>query len=302
MFFLFGSNFAVVGHKGTKVDRERIAGSLAKDSENIVVPFLKWPGGKRWLALGHRHMFPKKFNRYVEPFLGSGSVFFALRPTKALLSDANEELITAYRAIRSRPTAVSNALKLHASLHNDSYYYEVRSMHPKGIVERAARLIYLNRTCFNGIYRVNLDGVFNVPRGTKDTVVLPTDDFLALSRLLRGVQLENRDFESIIDQSGKSDLNFADPPYTVRHNTNGFIKYNEKLFSWADQERLAAALARASRRGAHIVATNANHVSIRELYARYKFSQQLVSRFSSISASSASRKQFEELVILGEGR
>jgi len=285
------------------VDRERTAGKPAgEDDIGIVVPFLKWPGGKRWLAADHRDVFPKKFERYVEPFLGSASVFFALQPERALLSDANEELITAYRAIRSKPKAVIDALNRHAARHSDAYYYETRSTQPEGLIERAARLIYLNRTCFNGIYRVNLDGVFNVPRGTKNTVILPTDDFHALSRVLRGAQLENKDFEEIIDQAGDGDFVFADPPYTVRHNTNGFIKYNEKLFSWSDQERLAAALARARRRGARIVATNANHASIRELYASHRFAQRTVSRFSSISATSSSRKQFEELVILGGRR
>ncbi|SFS08497.1 DNA adenine methylase [Dyella sp. OK004] len=285
------------------MNRERTAGKPAgEDGVGIVVPFLKWPGGKRWLAAEHRNVFPKKYKRYVEPFLGSASVFFALQPERALLSDANEELITTYRAIRSRPKAVMDALNRHALKHCDTYYYEVRSMRPTGLIERAARLIYLNRTCFNGIYRVNLEGVFNVPRGTKNTVVLPTDDFHTLSRVLHGAELENKDFEEIIDQSGDGDFVFADPPYTVRHNTNGFIKYNEKLFSWADQERLAAALARARRRGARIVATNANHSSIRELYAYHRFAQRTVSRFSSISATSSSRKQFEELVILGGRR
>lgn len=285
------------------MDGERIARSPAgEDLASIVVPFLKWPGGKRWLAADHRGIFPTKFKRYVEPFLGSASVFFALKPERALLSDANEELITTYRAIRWRPKAVVDALNRHAARHCDTYYYEARSTQPEGLIERAARLIYLNRTCFNGIYRVNLDGVFNVPRGTKNTVVLPTDDFQALGRMLRGVQLENKDFEEIIDQAVEGDFVFADPPYTVRHNTNGFIKYNEKLFSWSDQERLAAALARARRRGARIVATNANHASIRELYASHRFAQRTVSRFSSISAASSSRKQFEELVILGGRR
>jgi DNA adenine methylase len=300
-------NNATIWHQhepwGTGVNRERMAGKPAGDGDaGIVVPFLKWPGGKRWLAADHRDLFPKKFERYVEPFLGSASVFFALRPQRALLSDANEDLIIAYRAIRSRPKAVIEALARHASNHSDAYYYETRSTQPTALIERAARLIYLNRTCFNGIYRVNLEGVFNVPRGTKNNVILPTDDFHALSRALRGATLENKDFEEIIDQAGVGDFVFADPPYTVRHNTNGFIKYNEKLFSWADQERLASALSRARRRGARILATNANHASIRELYASHRFGQHAVSRFSSISATSSSRKQFEELVITGGAR
>jgi DNA adenine methylase len=121
----------------------------------------------------------------------------------------------------------------------------------------------LNRTCFNGIYRVNLRGAFNVPKGTKSAVVLPTDDFSEAQRLLRRAKLLDGDFEEVIDQAQSGDLVFADPPYTVRHNNNGFIKYNEKLFSWDDQERLARVLTRAAKRGVKVVATNADHREIR---------------------------------------
>lgn len=266
-------------------------------AEPIVLPFLKWPGGKRWFATNHRSMLPSRFNTYLEPFLGSGSVFFALRPKTAILSDANEELINVYHAVRHWPAAVLKRLQQHASSHSDNYYYEIRADIPTRVIDRAARTIYLNRTCFNGIYRVNLDGIFNVPRGTKDSVILETDDFAEVARVLRAAEILVSDFEAIIDRARRGDLVFADPPYTVRHNTNGFIKYNEKLFSWNDQERLAAALARARNRGAHIIATNANHESVRDLYEDYGFNHCSVSRFSSISATGDRRKQYEELVI-----
>lgn len=159
-------------------------------------------------------------------------------------------------------------------------------------------MIYLNRTCFNGIYRVNANGDFNVPKGSKDSVLLDTDDFEAVSMALQHASIYLCDFETLIDNAQEGDFVFADPPYTVRHNRNGFVKYNEVLFSWEDQIRLSRALLRAKKRGATIIATNANHASVRELYETRHFVLETVSRFSSISASPESRRQFEELVII----
>lgn len=263
-----------------------------------MTPFLKWPGGKRWFVANHAKLLPKAFNRYIEPFLGGGSVFFHLKPNQSILSDLNPELIATYKAIRDGWDALSERLRSHQSNHvNDDYYYAIRESKPRLPVTKAARMIYLNRTCFNGIYRVNLAGKFNVPKGTKDAVVLETDDFEGAAALLATAELRISDFEPIIDHAQENDLIFADPPYTVRHNVNGFLKYNEQLFSWDDQVRLADALARARTRGAKIVSTNANHDSVRRLYRERGFLLKAVSRYSSISADPKSRKQFEELVI-----
>jgi len=263
-----------------------------------MTPFLKWPGGKRWFVANHAELLPKAFNRYIEPFLGGGSVFFHLKPNQSILSDLNPELIATYKAIRDGWDALSERLHSHQSNHvNDDYYYSIRESKPRLPVTKAARMIYLNRTCFNGIYRVNLAGKFNVPKGTKDAVVLETDDFEGAAALLAKAELRTSDFEPVIDHAQENDLIFADPPYTVRHNVNGFLKYNEQLFSWDDQVRLADALARARTRGAKIVSTNANHDSVRRLYRERGFALKAVSRYSSISADPKSRKQFEELVI-----
>lgn len=261
-------------------------------------PFLKWAGGKRWFIQRHAHLLPSKYNRYIEPFLGSGSVFFYLQPKRALLGDSNPDVISAFKGVKKDWRQLRSLLEYHQSMHSDAHYYDVRGEVPLDLIDRAARMIYLNRTCFNGIYRVNLNGKFNVPRGTKNTVLFDDDDFEANARLLRKAAIRLDDFESLIDDANKDDLIFADPPYTVRHNLNGFVKYNEKLFSWSDQERLADALYRARRRGAKIVCTNANHESIRELYEDRDFPMFEISRFSPISASADSRKQFEELVIV----
>lgn len=262
-----------------------------------MTPFLKWPGGKRWFVQRYASLLPSGFDQYIEPFLGGGSVFFHLEPKKAILADANPELIDTYKALKTEWPSVERLLVYHQRRHSEKYYYAIRESMPEGLDERAARFIYLNRTCFNGIYRVNLEGEFNVPMGTKSTVILPTDDFKAIAKLLAGAQCRKLDFEEIINEAKKGTFIFADPPYTVRHNLNGFIKYNETLFSWDDQVRLADALARARDRGVKIISTNANHRSVRDLYRERDFTLQTVSRFSSVSADPKSRKQFKELVI-----
>jgi DNA adenine methylase len=161
---------------------------------------------------------------------------------------------------------------------------------------RAARFIYLNRTCFNGLYRVNLKGEFNVPVGTKTAVLLPDDNFALASERLRKTKLTSWDFEKVIDQTKSTDFVFADPPYTVRHNLNGFIKYNERLFSWADQVRLRDALYRARDRGVTVVMSNADHESIRDLYSE---SSMITSetRISRMAANIENRKTTTELLI-----
>lgn len=272
---------------------------LETTTREAVSPFLKWAGGKRWFVYQHGAIFPKHYRRYFEPFLGGGAVFFYLQPHDAVLNDLNPDLIAAYQAIKDNWVGLKKSLAFHQRAHDvsEDHYYATRAKNPKKLVPRASRMIYLNRTCFNGIYRVNKSGEFNVPRGSKDAVLMETDDFKTLSKLLSRTELRLGDFERIIDEAGEDDLIFADPPYTVRHNLNGFIKYNEVLFSWADQERLALALKRAAARGAKIVATNANHHSVRALYSSWDFLTRSVSRFSQISADGASRRRFEEIII-----
>ena len=263
-----------------------------------MVPFLKWPGGKRWFVANYAHLLPSKYRRYVEPFLGGGSIYFHLQPTRAFLGDINRELIQAYRAIRDHPEKIAALMKEHHLLHSEKHYYRLRACCPTASCDRAARFLYLNRTCFNGIYRVNRFGKFNVPKGTKSAVFLESDDFCSMSSLLRHAEIRRVDFEELIDLAAEGDLLFADPPYTVNHSNNGFIKYNEKLFSWSDQIRLANAAARARDRGAHVVVTNANHRDVRRLYTSRGFAVKALSRFSAVSGNPEGRDQFQELLAL----
>ena len=260
-------------------------------------PFLKWAGGKRWFAENYLEDFlPPEFNRYIEPFLGSGAVFFRLNPKKAILNDLNSDLINTYKVVKQDWKRVERILKKHHSLHSDEYYYHLRELSPRNEYTQAARFIYLNRTCFNGLYRVNLKGKFNVPKGTKDNVILGTDDFESVSKRLQKAQLVNKDFEEVINLAEDGDLLFVDPPYTVKHNENGFVKYNEKIFSWEDQIRLKDALLRARDRNVHIVCTNANHKSIRSLF-KNEFSLKSLERASVMSGQSKHRGVTNELII-----
>lgn len=267
------------------------------DSDLILIPFLKWAGGKRWLASQYPELFPTSFDRYVEPFLGSGAIYFHLRPDAALLTDSNFELIKTYREVRSNWDKVNRALKRHHRNHCKSYYYAERARKHLVAHERAAQFIYLNRTCWNGLYRVNLRGEFNVPIGTKTSVNLDTDDFGAISRLLKKATIRSADFESTIDQAEVGDFLFVDPPYITRHNFNGFAKYNDKIFSWEDQERLAEAVKRAARRGSKILMTNADHPTVRGLYRG--IGQKIsVQRHSVLAADSQNRGPTTELAVI----
>ncbi|WP_082576442.1 Dam family site-specific DNA-(adenine-N6)-methyltransferase [Lysobacter sp. Root604] len=275
--------------------RSRGSKSTPADS---VVPFLKWAGGKRWLAPLAVDLRSLRFDRYFEPFLGSGAMFFGIAPATSVLSDSNADLIDAYCAIKGDWRAVARKLREHDRNHCEDYYYLIRSQAPLKPHTRAARFIYLNRTCWNGLYRVNKLGVFNTPIGTKTRAVLDSDDFERVANRLKSAKLIAADFEHQIDMAQEGDLVFADPPYTVRHQYNGFVKYNEKLFSWSDQERLCEALWRASKRGAAIICTNADHESVRQLYGPY-FNLTPRQRFSAIAGNGGARGQYAELIISG---
>lgn len=265
--------------------------------DEIIIPFLKWAGGKRWLVQHPEFEFPEFDGKYIEPFLGSASVFFSIRPRDAILADINSELICAYQAMKSEYELVLRHLKNHARQHGKRYYYQIRDeAKPTSSAGRAARFLYLNRTCWNGLYRVNLSGKFNVPKGTKSKVLLDTDNFEATAKALKTAQLFCSDFEPIVDKASKGDLIYADPPYTVHHNANGFIKYNEILFSWEDQTRLRDCLIRARARGAAVLISNANHPSIVKLYSGVGQLVQL-NRASVISGRASGRKVTSEVLI-----
>lgn len=258
-------------------------------------PFLKWAGGKRWLLPELRKHVPDDYKRYLEPFLGGGAVFFGVRPDKAVLSDLNSDLIQLYRVVRDEPERLEALLAEHQKMHGKEYYYATRASKPESAIEQAAWMLYLNRTCFNGLYRVNKKGEFNVPIGTKTAVVFEDESFQVLSKALSNAELKTQDFESTIEDAGGGDFVYVDPPYTVAHNLNGFLKYNDHIFSWDDQVRLRNSLENAATRGARIVVSNANHSSIRDLYDGFGELKELP-RYSVIAGPAGKRVPTSELL------
>ncbi len=263
---------------------------------NTAVPFLKWAGGKRWLIDRYGKHFPDSFDRYFEPFLGGAAVFFSLQPLTAYLSDANRDLIDTYRAIKQDWRSVVKHLREHSNRHSKAHYYEIRDTQPRNLSRRAARFVYLNRTCWNGLYRVNSDGHFNVPIGTKMSVTHKTDDFSAISKVLKNAHLLCADFERALADVDENDFVFIDPPYTVKHGANGFLKYNEKIFSWNDQERLRNQIEILVDRRAKVLVSQADHKSIKNLY-RGIGKQFRVERHSGISGDVSGRSNVNELLI-----
>lgn len=262
-------------------------------------PFVRWAGSKRRLIPQILEHIPSERERYIEPFLGGGSLFFELKPDRAILSDYCGPLVDTWNAVRSDPNRVfKEATKLEL---NEENYYSQRKARGGTLHERAGRFIYLNRGAFNGLYRVNLAGDFNVPWGApRTTNVVDLAHLRAASALVRAAtpRVRRGDFEPVVDSAAEGDFVFLDPPYVTSHNENGFVAYNEKIFSWSDQERLARAAARAVSRGASVAVTNANHASVIALYPW--FDVVVLERASTLAASSSKRGRTTEVLLVSK--
>lgn len=261
---------------------------------NNAKPFLRWAGGKTWLI---RHLNSiignQEFSSYHEPFLGGGAIFFALLPTqRSSLSDINHELISTYIAIRDEPKQVIKYLGTYQN--TKECYYHVRDSAPNNSGHAAARFIFLNQTSYNGLYRVNLNGRYNVPYGYRTKDFLDEDAILLASEALQMAELHCGDFGQCKIEAGA--LFFLDPPYTVSHNNNGFIKYNQKLFSFDDQKRLSAFIDTIKEKGAYYILTNAAHQTIREIFEKPGDRIYEYSRASLIGGENAVRGQITEYI------
>lgn len=259
-----------------------------------IKPFLNWAGGKQWLVpvLSGAKGFDGK--RYYEPFLGGGAMFFSLQPNKAVLSDVNPRLIETFRAVRNHPDEVIGFLS--EWKHSRSFYYKMRSQRIASATERAAQFLYLNRTCWNGLYRVNRLGEFNVPMGDYDgTALVDTKQIHAASKALRSARLRTVSFVEALKEPRKGDLVYCDPPYTVTHGENGFLKYNERIFSWQDQRRLANMATELKEVGCHVVVSNAWHESVTGLYEGFRCYK--LSRHSVLAANADCRRKGYEALI-----
>lgn len=264
-------------------------GASAPDDQ----PFLKWAGGKRWAARAIASLFAGLDGRYFEPFLGSGAVFFALRPQKATISDSNPDLTAAFMVLQSEPEALMSALQTLEP--TAEAFARIRAECPDTELERAARTIYLNRTAFNGLWRVNRAGKFNVPFGFRaGTRVCDRERLERCSSDLQGVEIVPGDFRRLLRRPNRGDATYLDPPYTVSHNNNGFRRYNEQIFSWADQQALAERANALVRKGCDVVVTNAVLDDINALYDVELFARCRIVRPSRMAAIVAHRRTTEE--------
>ena len=266
-----------------------------KLQKEAIIPFLKWAGGKQWLTQYLRPFILPSKGKYIEPFLGGGSVFFSMLPLRACLSDSNRDLVETYQTIKREARAVADKLR-RFSFTNDCYY-RVRGSNPRSPVGKAARLIYLNRTCWNGLYRVNRDGKFNVPMGSFDSPpdFLVTDRLMAAQKALKSATILCQDFETAIESAERGDTVYLDPPYTVAHNNNGFLRYNDLVFSWCDQKRLATSARKLRERGCKVILSNADHPSISELYNDFVITK--LKRKSLVASETTKRRPITELLI-----
>lgn len=273
---------------------------LNQDLQPAARPFLKWAGGKSKLISQYIPYFPSKFVTYYEPFLGGGAVFFYLAGAQvfpAILSDINSELVNAYCCVRDRVEELIFLLELHQTNHSKHYYYQVRSREHGTDIEKAARLIYLNKTCFNGLYRENSKGEFNVPMGKyKNPLICNAAGLRSASATLQLTKIENRPFDVILDDAKtEQDFVYFDPPYYPLSNTSNFTAYSREAFNELDQIRLRDTFAELARRGVKVMLSNSDCSLIRELYQDFNIHE--ISAARAINSNAKKRGKIFELLV-----
>lgn len=272
-------------------------------------PFVKWIGGKRQLLSQFRKLglYPSGFNdaggRYFEPFVGGGAVFFELHPKNATISDLNSELIMAYKVVRDDVGRLIESLKKH--VYDKDYFLKMRAMNPAEMSELdiASRFIYLNRTCFNGMYRVNSKGQFNVPFGRyKNPVICDEDNLRAVSRALKDVKILNVDYKSAVSEAKAGDFVYFDPPYYPISSTSSFTSYTKEGFAEKEQIELRDTFAELSDRGCYVMLSNSDVDFIRNIYGELNGELKnvtitTVSAGRAINSKATARGKITELVI-----
>lgn len=270
-------------------------------------PFVKWAGGKGQLLDQMAAHFPRQFRTYIEPFLGGGAVFFYLLPRRARLADLSEDLINTYRVVRDRPQELAEALDEHAPHGNDERYFkQVRSTPPEGLsdVQRAARLIFLNKTCFNGLYRVNSKGQFNTPFGhyRKPPRLYEATNLHAASHALKGKVLDVADYHQSCAHASEGDFVYLDPPYHPLTKTANFTGYTKDAFSEKDQEELALVFDRLHEKGCYAMLSNSSHDNVRRLYEGRGYTIIPVSAKRAINSKGDARGEIQEFLVTNYAR
>lgn len=273
---------------------------VALRSPSVARPIIKWAGGKRSLLPDLLALAPRRFRVYYEPFLGGASYFLGLGPPNAVLSDANSELMQLYETVRDHSAELIHALaQLQPHVSDSETYYSLRSQEPQTLsaVDRAARFIFLNKSGYNGLYRVNRRGEFNVPFGRHETPprLCEEENFLAAASMFRHAQLLSDDFEDVLEMAGEGDFAYLDPPYVPLTATANFTGYTSGRFSEDDQIRLARAVHRAVDRGCRVLLSNSDTPLVRELYERYTIHVLYASR--AINSDGAKRQKVSEIAV-----
>lgn len=270
-------------------------------ASDTVQPFLKWAGGKLRILPALLLCKPKQFGTYHEPFMGSGALFFRLSPASAYLSDANERLIRTYRAVRDNVEDVLNLLLDMRAAHCEEYFYQQRSRDIDGETDVgvAAWMIYLNRTCYNGLYRVNKRGRFNVPCGRNPNPDIYNPDRLrSCSRALHGAHLDVCDYTVVLDRAEPNDFVYFDPPYIPVSKTSRFSSYTRHGFNYEDHCRLRDTALELKDRGVHVMLSNSWCRDVLDLYGSDAFKVKQVTALRSINCNTEYRGKIFEALIL----
>jgi DNA adenine methylase len=247
-------------------------------------PFVKWVGGKRQLLQQFKlmnlyppEMFNVKTGSYFEPFVGGGAVFFDLLPEKAYLSDLNFELVTAYNAIKNDVESLIKSLKRHKN--TKDYFLKIRSKDVDKLsdIEVASRFMYLNRTCFNGLYRVNSRGGFNVPfAGNKNPLICDEENLRKISKSLKNVEIKRQDYKEVLKKAKKGDFVYFDPPYYPINKTSSFTSYTKESFLDKEQIELRDTFVELTNRGCFVMLSNSDTPFINKIYSEIKLNKKLI--------------------------
>ena len=272
----------------------------------LAQPFLKWAGGKRQLLPAIKEYLPRRFTQYYEPFIGAGAVLFSLQPKKSIINDTNSELINCYRVIKDNPEELLDLCEEHRAKNSKEYFYLLREQdrrndfQDRSPVERAARIIYLNKTCFNGLFRVNSSGQFNVPYGNYSNPVIADPGVIkSVSAYLnqRDVRILEGDFAKAISTARKGAFVYFDPPYHPISDTSSFTGYSVNGFGEKEQIRLKEVCDKLTERGCQVLVSNSSASLIKELYSDPNYEIVEVKASRAINAVTSKRGRINELLI-----
>lgn len=274
--------------------------SFPDNEEFTCKPFVKWAGGKGQLLHELIRRIPPKHNRYMEPFIGGGALFFALKPTIASINDLNSELISCYEVVRDSPEELVAELATYP--YQSEFYYRIRALDRSpeyqqlSPLKRAARLLYLNKTCFNGLFRVNSKGQFNVPFGKyTNPTIADSGNIYACSKLLKRAIIQSRPFDEFVEGATRGDFIYFDPPYAPVSDTSDFTSYLADGFGDGQQELLAVVCLKLNQMGVKWLVSNSNTPLIRELYRGFRIEE--VSATRAINSKASKRGPITELMI-----